>query len=124
MSDQAALDATAASGPIVLVISSDVMGRGDDDLGRVLLRNHLHVLAEASRRPDILVFYNSGVKLATEDSPALDDLRALAARGTTILLCGTCLGHFGLKDRVAVGESSNMYAITEAMLGAGKVITL
>ena len=41
-----------------------------------------------------------------------------------ILLCGTCVGYFGLKEKVAVGEVSNMYAISEAMLRAGKVINL
>jgi hypothetical protein len=40
------------------------------------------------------------------------------------LACGTCLGHFGLKDKVAVGEVSNMYSIAEALLGAGKVIAV
>jgi selenium metabolism protein YedF len=124
MSDLTVPDAAVHSGQIVLAISSDRMGQGDDDLGRLLLRNHLHVLTEAPRRPDVLVFYNSGVRLAIEGSQALDDLRTLAARGTTILLCGTCLAHFECKDRVAVGEISNMYTITEAMLGADKVINL
>ena len=72
----------------------------------------------------MLIFFNSGVKLAVEGSPALDDLRALAAQGAKILLCGTCLGHFDLKEKVAVGEISNMYAITETMLRADKVINI
>jgi selenium metabolism protein YedF len=113
-----------APGEIVLAISSDTMGRGDDELGRVLLRNHLHVLGEITLAPDVLIFFNSGVKLAVEGSPALDDLRVLVDRGTRILLCGTCLNHFGLKESVAVGEVSNMYAISETMLRASRVINL
>ena len=62
--------------------------------------------------------------LVVEGSQALDDLRALADQGVQILLCGTCVGHFGLKEKVAVGEVSNMYAISEAMLRAAKVINL
>ncbi len=111
-------------GPIVLAISGDVMGLGDEELGRVLLRNHLHALSEVTPQPDVLIFFNSGVLLAVEDSPALDDLAALVARGVKILLCGTCLGHFDLKEKVAVGEISNMYTITETMLRAGKVINI
>ena len=116
--------AIPASGQIVLAISSDEMGRGDDELGRLLLRSHLHVLTEVTPRPDVLIFFNSGVKLAVEGSPALDDLRALADQGVQILLCGTCLGHYELKDKVAVGEISNMYAITETMLRADRVVNL
>ncbi|MBN1628861.1 MAG: sulfurtransferase-like selenium metabolism protein YedF [Thermoleophilia bacterium] len=116
--------AIPATGQIVLAISSDEMGRGDDELGQVLLRSHLHTLSEVTPRPDVLVFFNSGVKLAVEGSPALDDLKALAEQGVQILLCGTCLSHFDLKEKVAVGEISNMYTITETMLRADRVVNL
>jgi selenium metabolism protein YedF len=111
-------------GQIVLAVSSDGMGRGDDELGRLLLRNHLHVLTEVHPKPDVLIFYNGGVKLAAEGSPALEDLRLLVDQGVQVLLCGTCIGHFELQDKVAVGEVSNMYAITETMLQADKVVNL
>lgn len=111
-------------GPTVVAISSNTMGRGDDELGQVLLRTFLHTLGEVTPRPDMLIFVNSGVMLAVEGSPALDDLRALAYQGVQVLLCGTCLAHFDLKDKVAVGEISNMYAISETMLRAAKVINL
>ena len=74
--------------------------------------------------PDVLVFYNSGVRLAVEGSPVLEDLRALAQAGMRLLICGTCLGHYELKDKVAVGEVSNMYSIAETLLGAGKVVSV
>jgi selenium metabolism protein YedF len=120
----AEMETLPGSGTIVLAISSDCMGRGDDELGRMLMRVHLHVLAEAPRRPDTLVLFNSGVKLAAKSSPALDDLKSLAAQGANILLCGTCVGYYDLKDTVAVGEISNMHDITDVMLTAGKVINL
>jgi len=112
------------SGPTVVAISSNTMGRGDDELGQVLLRSYLHALTETTPRPDILIFFNSGVKLTVEGSRSLDDLRLLADAGVQILLCGTCVGHFNLKDHVAVGEISNMYAISETMLRAAKVVSL
>jgi selenium metabolism protein YedF len=108
----------------VIALSSDAMGRGDEALGKVLMRSYLHTLTESEPRPDIMVFFNSGVRLAVAGSPAVDDLQAIAARGTRLLLCGTCLVTFELKDQVAVGEISNMYAISEAMLQAASVINL
>jgi len=121
---QTSENAPAGSGPLVVAISGNTMGRGDDDLGQVLLRSCLHALTEITRRPDTLILFNSGVKLATAGSQSLDDLRTLVSEGVQILLCGTCLGHFDLKERVAVGKISNMYAISETMLCAGKVINL
>jgi selenium metabolism protein YedF len=113
-----------ALGPIVLLIPSDGMGRGDEELGGILIRSFLHTLNEVVPLPDTIIFLNAGVKLTVAGSPVLEDLETLTQRGVEILACGTCLGHFGLKDKVAVGEVSNMYSIAEALLGAGKVVGL
>ena len=74
--------------------------------------------------PETIIFFNAGVWLTLDDSPVIDDLRDLEANGMTILACGTCLNHFGITDRLAVGVVSNMYDIAETMLNAGKVVTL
>jgi len=113
-----------ASGPIVLVISSDRMGRGDDELGEVLMRSFIHTLGEASRRPETVIIFNTGVRLAVQGSAVLEDLRALCNEGVRILVCGTCLGFFEIRDKLAVGQISNMYDITETMLGAGKIVQI
>ncbi len=114
----------AAGGPLVLTVPSEFMGRGDEDLGRILVRSFFHTLGEVQPPPDTIIFLNSGVRLVVTGSPVLDDLAALRDQGITILACGTCLGHYGLKDQVAVGEVSNMYSIAEVLLGAGKVVSL
>mgnify|MGYP006306115131 CR=1 FL=1 len=72
----------------------------------------------------MVIFFNSGVKLVTEDSPILEDLRALEQEGLEILACGTCLDYYDLEEKAAVGVVSNMYTIAETILGAGKVISL
>lgn len=115
---------TSAGGPLVLVIPGEIMGRGDEELGNILIRGFFHTLGEVKPLPDIIIFFNSGVKLVTEGSPVLEDLQALIARGVELLACGTCLGHYGLTEQVAVGEVSNMYTIAETLLSAGKVVTL
>ena len=112
----------ASSGPVVVAVASDVMGRGDDELGRVLLRSFLHTLTEASKKPDVMIFFNTCVRLAVNGSDVLADLAALTGAGTKILVCGTCLGFFELKDQLGAGVISNMYDISEAMLGAGKLV--
>jgi selenium metabolism protein YedF len=114
----------AQEGPLVVVISSDVMGRGNDELGRVLMKSFLHTLTEAGRKPDVMILFNTGVKLAVQGSEVLADLEALAKEGTDILACGTCLGFFELKDKLGAGRISNMYDISEAMLGAGKLVQI
>ena len=114
-----------AAGPLVLVVSSEFMGRGEHpELGTVLIRGFFHTLGEVEPRPDTILFFNSGVKLAVEGSPVLEDLCTLAGQGIEILACGTCLGYYELKEKLAVGEVSNMYTIAEMMLNAGKVVNL
>jgi len=113
-----------AGGPLVLVVPSQFMGRGDDELGHVLIRGFFHTLGEVAPSPDTLIFFNSGVKLVVEGSPVLEDLQSLSERSVEILACGTCLGHYELKEQVAVGEVSNMYSIAEAILSAGRTVNL
>jgi selenium metabolism protein YedF len=116
---------TSASGPLVLVVSSEYMGRGEHpELGNVLIRGFFHTLGEVEPVPDTIIFFNSGVKLVAQGSSVLEDLQALSEQGTEILACGTCLGYYELMEKLAVGEVSNMYTIAETMLGAGKVINL
>ena len=111
-------------GPLVLVVSADKMGRGDEELGHILIRSFFHTLGEVKPRPDRIILFNTGVRLACQGSEVLYDLCALEADGIEILACGTCLGYFELKDKLAAGRVSNMYDIAETILGAGKVVNL
>ena len=109
----------------MLVVSSEYMGRGEHaELGTVLVRGFFHTLGEVEPLPATIIFFNSGVKLAVEGSPVVEDLRALSERGIEILACGTCLDYYDLMDKLAVGEVSNMYTIAETMLGANRVVNL
>jgi len=117
--------AVPAGGPLVLVVPGDTMGRGEaPELGAILIRTFFHTLVEGQARPDVILFFNTGVRLVAEGSPVLEDLRALAGQGVQLLACGTCLGYFELKEKVAVGTISNMATIAETMLGAGRVVSL
>ena len=111
------------TGPLVVYVSADRMGRGADELGGILIRAFLHTLNEVAPLPDTLVFVNTGVKLVTEGSPVLEDVQTLADQGVDVLACGTCLNYLELTDKVAIGTVSNMYDIAETLLAAGKVVT-
>lgn len=112
----------AASGPFVIVCNEDKMGRGDDELGSVLMRAFLHTITEQTQKPDVMIFYNTGVKLTVQGSNVLDDLNKLVAAGVEMLVCGTCLNYFELKDKLGVGVVSNMYDIAGIMSKAGRLI--
>jgi len=113
---------TAAGGPTVFVIAADTMGRGDDKLGGVLMKAFIHTATELDPIPDIMIFYNTGVKLAGEGSDVLDDLKILEGKGVKILVCGTCVNYFELTGKVAVGTVSNMYDIAGTLSQAGRIV--
>lgn len=117
--------AVPAAGPLVLLVASEHMGQGEHaELGTILVRAFFHTLGEVEPLPETIVFLNSGVKLVVGGSPVVEDLNALCGQGIEVLACGTCLDYYGLKDRLAVGQVSNMYTIAETLLGAGKVVKL
>ncbi|MGB5219379.1 MAG: sulfurtransferase-like selenium metabolism protein YedF [Smithella sp.] len=114
---------TTASGPFVIVLSANTMGHGNDELGSVLIRSFLHTVAEQSQKPDTIIFYNTGVKLTVQGSEVIDDLKQLESAGVQLLVCGTCLNYFEIKDKLAAGTVSNMYDILDAMRRAGRLLT-
>jgi len=113
---------SAQSGPFVIVIAEDKMGRGNDELGYVLIRAFLHTVAGQAEKPNVMIFYNTGVKLTVQGSEVLDDLKQLENEGVQLLVCGTCLNYFEIKDKLAAGTVSNMYDIVETMSSAGRLI--
>jgi selenium metabolism protein YedF len=118
----AAKDARGAAGATVL-IPSDRLGRGDDELGALLMKGFVYALAEADIPPKRIIFMNAGVRLSVASSLSLPDLKRLADKGVEILSCGTCLDFFKLKDQLAVGRISNMYEIS-GFLVEGRTLAL
>jgi selenium metabolism protein YedF len=106
----------------VVVISSQVMGSGDDTLGANLMKAFVFSLTQQDALPDTVLFYNGGAHLTCEGSPCLEDLEALEKADVEILTCGTCLKHYGLEDKLAIGEVTNMYVIAEKQLKADVVV--
>lgn len=111
-----------ARGNMVVAVSSDRMGSGNDELGKVLIKGFIFAVTQLDTLPKTMLFYNGGATLTTEGSDSLEDLKSLEAQGVEILTCGTCLDYYGLKDKLAVGTVTNMYSIVETMANAGKII--
>lgn len=107
-----------------ILILTDRIGRGDDELGRVLMRNFLYSVARNAEKPSAVVLMNEGVRLACEGSGSLDDLRILAESGVQVRACGTCLDSLGLTDALAIGEIGNMAASVAGLLGEDDVVTI
>ena len=106
----------------VVVVSSDRMGTGNDDLGKVLIKGFIFAVTQLDTLPKTMLFYNGGATLTCEGSDSLEDLKSLEAQGVEIMTCGTCLDYYGMKEKLAVGSVTNMYSIVETMAKAGKII--
>ncbi|PIE72768.1 MAG: sulfurtransferase-like selenium metabolism protein YedF [Deltaproteobacteria bacterium] len=109
---------------VMVLISSDTMGAGDNQLGKKLMASYLKTLREMGPELWHLVFVNSGVRLTTKNSPVLATLQACEQDGVIVLACGTCLEHFQLLADKRVGATTNMLDIVTAMQLADKVITI
>ena len=108
---------------LVVVISSDRMGSGNDALGKVLIKGFIFAVTQLEHLPKTILFYNGGATLTAEGSDSLEDLKHLEEEGVEILTCGTCLNYYNLTDKLQVGSVTNMYTIVEKMAGADKIIT-
>lgn len=108
----------------VIIIMTDRMGNGDEELGRKLMVNYIKTLNEIEHTLSHLIFVNGGVKLTIDSSPVLEELQAYSDSGVVVLACGTCLEYFKLTPRKAVGAATNMLDIVMAQQLAGKVITM
>lgn len=110
------------SAPLVIALASDRLGRGNDELGEVLMRSFVHTILTLEPRPATIILYNTGVRLAARESAVIDDLKELEAAGVELFVCGTCVNYFQLKGKLGAGMISNMYDIAATMTGAGKLV--
>ncbi len=118
------LAATDCKQKIMVLIATDRLGFGDDELGKKLIINFIKTIKEMGDELWRLVLVNNGVKLTIDGSPVLEDLLAYERDGLTILVCGTCLSHFDLLEAKKVGDTTNMLDIVTSMQLADKVINI
>ena len=106
----------------IVVIDSDKMGDGDEEFSKTLLKGFIYALSSQDIPPAKILFYNTGVRLTTEGSASIEDLKVLEKAGAKIYSCGTCLNNYGLTEKLSVGEVTNMYDIVSYLMEADLVI--
>lgn len=109
---------------LTILVSSNLLGSGDDRLGEVLMKSYMYTLSENKILPKNLIFINSGVKLCCEGSGVIDSLISMKEKGVNIMSCGTCLDFYGVKEKMTIGEVGNMYLIVQLMNESGNTIKL
>ncbi|MDD2197588.1 MAG: sulfurtransferase-like selenium metabolism protein YedF [Bacteroidales bacterium] len=102
----------------IVVLKSNTMGKGDDTLGKMLMKGFLSTICELDSLPKEVICFNSAVKLAINETATARNLEKLNELGVKITLCGTCVDFFNLKNSIKIGEISNMYYIATTMLNA------
>ena len=105
----------------VILMTKDYLGEGSEELGRNLMKTFWVCMVEADVKPSKIYFINSSVKMVTKDSVHLENIKKLADLGVEIAACGICLDYFGVKEELGVGSITNMYAITDSILGENVV---
>lgn len=106
----------------VVVIDSDKMGDGDEEFSKTLLKGFIYALSSQDIPPAKIIFYNTGVRMTTEGSESIEDLKVLANAGAKIYSCGACLNNYGLSEKLLIGEVTNMYDIAGYLLNADLVV--
>lgn len=117
-------EAPARQGNRIILITSDLLGDGPQELGRLLMKNFIHTLLETRDTPAQIFFMNRGVLLTTEGSDVLEALEKIAGMGVEIFSCGLCLDFFDLKSKLKVGGTTNMLTTVESLLSAAQVVKL
>ena len=107
---------------LLVVLSANVMGKGEEKLGKALMKAFVFALTKQDQLPETILCYNSGAYLTCEGADTLEDLKNLEAEGVSILTCGTCLDFYGIKETLAVGSVTNMYDIVERMEAAKTIV--
>lgn len=118
------LPQTDKRGERVILIGSDRLGDGPEELGRLLMKNFIITLLDVAGTPDRMLFVNTGVLLTTEGSEVIEALEKLGNLGVEILSCGVCLDFFNRREKLRAGSITNMFTIAESLLGAGSVVRL
>ncbi|MDR0539908.1 MAG: sulfurtransferase-like selenium metabolism protein YedF [Spirochaetaceae bacterium] len=114
---------SADRGPVVL-ITSDSMGRGSEELGRLLIKGFVFSLTQLTPPPEAVIFLNGGAHLTTAGANTVPDLKTLEEKGVNICTCGTCANYYKLAESLAVGCIVDMMNITNRLSKASRIITI
>ncbi|MGL5123202.1 MAG: sulfurtransferase-like selenium metabolism protein YedF [Fusobacteriaceae bacterium] len=107
---------------VVVVIDSTEMGKGKEELGKILMKGFIYTLTELETLPTSVILYNSGVLLGVQGSDSEEDLKKLEELGVSILLCGACTNFYNVTEKIKIGTITNMYNILNIQIKGDKII--
>ncbi|MGL4849174.1 MAG: sulfurtransferase-like selenium metabolism protein YedF [Clostridium sp.] len=96
-----------------ILVTTDKLGEGNDELGKTLMKSYLYALSEAEDVPEEIIFLNGGVKLTCGENNVIESIKEVERKGAKIISCGACLDFYSLKEELKIGEVGNMYSIVE-----------
>jgi selenium metabolism protein YedF len=108
----------------MVLINSDKMGQGIEEIGHIVMKKFVNALVGLEEKPEKIVLYGLGVKLAAEGSPVMDALLSLENMGVEIMSCGTCLNYYGLAEKIQVGRIGNMPELVKSLMEADDTIAI
>jgi intracellular sulfur oxidation DsrE/DsrF family protein len=112
---------------LILLVTREGLGHvdlSDKQFGLEMFDRLLHAWESQPVKPHAICFYTDGVKLVCKGSPALLGLKILHSQGVRLISCRTCLEHFQLTEKVAVGEVGGMNDIVGLLVEADSVVTV
>jgi selenium metabolism protein YedF len=115
---------STVTGGLVVMIGADHLGEGAEELGKMLIKGFVFSLTQLNPKPEAVLFLNGGARLTSEGSNVVPDLAEMLKNGVKILTCGTCVNYYGLKEKLAVGEITDMMGIVDIISKAGRLITV
>jgi selenium metabolism protein YedF len=107
----------------IVLLDKDGIGHGPEELRKKMMGSFLRMLWSNGKKPDVIIFYDTGIKLLSEGSSVLDALDGLSNAGVDLLACGTCVKYYKLEDKLKLGRIGNMQDIVRLMMDSEKVIT-
>jgi len=108
----------------VILMDSDKIGKGDEELGKILMKSFLECLKTSDKPLAKIILLHSGVKLATVLDDFVNVLKEIEKKGVEILVCGICLDFFNLKNDLKVGRVTNFYEVTEILLSNDRIVKI
>lgn len=107
----------------IMILNADTLGKGDEHLGRILMKAFVNTIENLDNLPSKIICYNAGVKLLTLGNDTASTLDKLHKdRGITIMACGTCVDFYDLKGKLIDHKVVNMLNILDIQSKAKNII--
>ena len=103
---------------LVIAVPRDGVTQGQNGKDRQAFENLLHTLLVYDRIPATLCFYTEGVRWLTHESPYIEELKEIRARGADIVACRASMAAGGLLSDLAVGRLDTADSIDDMLIGA------